>query len=209
MKVAIRDALADLLLEALDDEATAATVRGLAADVRAAAAGPLPRTLAKKLRCMLTPDFEADWLAVRARLLQYGSVLEGWSGQAGAPALGVVLCKSALLFNHHLFFEVHEVLEPQWRQEQGESKRFLQGLIQIAVAFYHLGRGNLAGARSLLHEGLLKISPHSPAWLGVELRDFIAGLEQCQQLLSGLSPRTCQQFSPAMVPRMRLAAESW
>lgn len=204
MKVATRDALADLLLEALDDAATAATVRGLAADVRAAAAGPPPHALAEKLRCVLTPEFEADWPAVRAKLLQYGAVLEGWSGQAGASALEVVLQKSALLFNQHLFFEVHEVLEPQWMKEQGEVKSFLQGLIQIAVAFYHLGRGNLAGTRSLLHEGLIKIAPHSPACLGVELQDFIAGLEGCQQVISGLSPETCKQFSPDAIPRMRL-----
>ena len=204
MKVATRDALADLLLEALDDAATAATVRGLAADVRAAAAGPPPHALAEKLRCVLTPEFEADWPAVRAKLLQYGAVLESWSGQAGASALEVVLQKSALLFNQHLFFEVHEVLEPQWMKEQGEVKSFLQGLIQIAVAFYHLGRGNLAGTRSLLHEGLIKIAPHSPACLGVELQDFIAGLEGCQQVISGLSPETCKQFSPDAIPRMRL-----
>ena len=206
MKIATRDALADLLLEALDDAATAATVRGLAAEVRTAVAGSPPHALAEKLRCVLTPDFEADWPAVRAKLLQYGAVLEGWSGQAGTSALEVVLQKSALLFNHHLFFEVHEVLEPQWMKERGEVKKFLQGLIQIAVAFYHLGRGNLAGTRSLLHEGLLKIAPHSPACLGVELQDFIAGLEGCRQIISGLSPETYRQFSLDAVPRMRLVA---
>ena len=206
MKIATRDALADLLLEALDDAATAATVRGLAAAARAATTKLPPHALAEKLRSALTPDFEMDWPAVRAKLLQYGAVLEGWSGQAGASALEVVLQKSALLFNQHLFFEVHEVLEPQWMKEQGEVKSFLQGLIQIAVAFYHLGRGNLAGTRSLLHEGLIKIAPHSPACLGIELRDFIAGLEQCQQVISDLSPETYRQFSPDAVPRMRLVA---
>ncbi len=206
MKIATRDALADLLLEALDDAAKAATLRGLAAAARADAAGPPSPTLAETLRCVLPPDFEADWPAVRAKLLQYGAVLEGWAGQTGASALNVVLQKSVLLFNHHLFFEVHEVLEPQWMQEQGEIKKFLQGLIQIAVAFYHLERGNLAGTRSLLHEGLIKIAPHSPACLGVELRDFIAGLEECRQIISGLSPETCKQFSPDTIPRMRLVA---
>ena len=206
MKVATRDALAELLLEALDDAATVATVRGLAANARAATAGPPPRALTEKLRSALTPDFEADWPAVRATLLQYGAVLEGWSGQAGGSARDVVLHKSVLLFNHHLFFEVHEVLEPQWMQEQGEIKKFLQGLIQIAVAFYHLERGNLAGTRSLLHEGLIKIAPHVPACLGLELRDFLAGLEQCRQVIAGLSPETYRQFSPAMIPRMRLVA---
>ena len=206
MKIATRDALADLLLEALDDAAKAATVCGIAADARAATTKPPSRALTETLRSALTPDFEADWSAVRAKLLQYGAVLESWSGQAGASALEAVLQKSVLLFNHHLFFEVHEVLEPQWMQEQGEIKKFLQGLIQIAVAFYHLGRGNLAGTRSLLHEGLIKIAPHSPACLGVELQDFITGLEQCRQVISGLSPETCQQFSLDAIPRMRLIA---
>ncbi len=206
MKVAIRDALADLLLEALDDVAKAAMLRGLAADTRADAAGPPSHTLAETLRCVLPPDFEADWPVVRAKLLQYGAVLEGWAGQTGASTLDVVLQKSVLLFNHHLFFEVHEVLEPQWMQEQGELKKFLQGLIQIAVAFYHLERGNLMGTRSLLHEGLIKISPHSPACLGVELRDFIAGLEECRQVILGLSPETYRQFSPDAIPRMQLVA---
>ena len=206
MKVAIRDALADLLLEALDDVAKAAMLRGLAADARADAAGPPSHTLAETLRSVLTPDFEADWPAVRAKLLQYGAVLEGWSGQAGASALDTVLHKSVLLFNRHLFFEVHEVLEPQWMQEQGEIKKFLQGLIQIAVAFYHLERGNLVGTRSLLHEGLIKISPHSPACLGVELQNFITRLEECQRVISGLSPATYKQFSPDAIPRMQLVA---
>lgn len=206
MKVATRDALADLLLEALDDVATAATLRALAAAARAATAGPPPHALVETLRSVLTPDFEADWPAVRAKLLQYEAVLEVWSGQVGSSALDTVLHKSVLLFNHHLFFEVHEVLEPQWMKEQGEVKSFLQGLIQVAVAFYHLERGNLAGTRSLLYEGLIKIAPHSPACLGVELQDFIAGLEQCRQDIAGLSPETYKQFSPAMIPRMRLVA---
>ena len=92
MKVAIRDALADLLLEALDDAAKAAAVHGLAIDVRASSAGPPSHALAEKLRCVLPPDFEADWPAVRAKLLQYGAVLEGWSGQAGAR-LSKLSCK--------------------------------------------------------------------------------------------------------------------
>ncbi len=206
MKVVTRDALADLLLEALDDAATAATVCSLAVDTRTSEAEPHSRTLDAMLRSVLTSGFEAEWPAVRAKLRQYGEALENWSGQAGGSTRDVVLQKSVLLFNHHLFFEVHEVLEPQWMKEQGEIKRFLQGLIQIAVAFYHLGRGNLAGTRSLLHEGLIKIAPHAPACLGLELRDFIAGLEKCQQVISGLSPETYKQFSPDVIPRMRLVS---
>ena len=206
MKVATRDVLAELLLAALDDAATAATVCGLAAAARTGAAGVQQRAFAEKLRSVPPSDFEAEWPAIRTKLIQYGAVLEDWSGQAGGSALEVALRKSVLLFNHQLFFEVHEVLEPEWMKEQGAIKIFLQGLIQIAVAFHHLGRGNLAGARSLLHEGLIKIAPHAPACLGLELQDFIAGLENCRQVIAGLSPETWQQFSADAIPRLRLVA---
>ena len=218
MKVSTRDVLAGLIVEALDDAATAATLRGLVAYARTCEAEPHPPTLDEGLRSALPPDCDSEWPAIRAKLIQYGAALDAWSGKAatetcpepsqraGASALEVVLQKSVVLFNYQLFFEVHEVLEPQWMKEQGEVKHFLQGLIQIAVAFYHLGRGNLAGTRSLLHEGLIKISPHSPAFLGVELRDFIAELETCQAVVLGLSPETSEQFSPDLIPRLRLIA---
>ena len=218
MKVSTRDVLADLIVKALDDAATASTLRGLVASARTCGAGPRPPALDEGLRAALPPDCDSEWPAIRAKLIQYEAALDAWSGKAatetcpepsqraGASALEGVLQKSVVLFNHQLFFEVHEVLEPQWMKEQGEVKRFLQGLIQIAVAFYHLGRSNLAGSRSLLHEGLIKIAPHSPAFLGVELRDFIAGLETCREVVSGLRPETSGQFSTDLIPRMRLIA---
>jgi len=40
------------------------------------------------------------------------------------------------LFNRERFFECHEVLEEAWLKASGEQRTFLQGLIQVAVAFY-------------------------------------------------------------------------
>ncbi len=54
------------------------------------------------------------------------------------------------LFNRGEFFEAHEVLEDVWRAAPAGEKKFLQGLIQVAVGLHHHSRGNLAGARSLL-----------------------------------------------------------
>ena len=154
----------------------------------------------------LASAFVSEWPEIRPKLTQYAAALDDWSGGSGQSRLDVVdvvLRKGSVLFNHKLFFEVHEVLEPEWMKEHGDVKSFLQGLIQIAVAFYHLGRRNLDGARSLLHEGLLKIIPHSPAFLGIELRDFIAGLEVCRQTLARLGPDTLDQFQTDRIPRMQ------
>ena len=62
------------------------------------------------------------------------------------------------LFNRGEFFECHEVLEAVWMEASGDQKTFLQGLIQIAVAFYHLRRSNFIGSSRLLRAGLEKLS---------------------------------------------------
>ena len=62
------------------------------------------------------------------------------------------------LFNRGDFFECHEVLEAVWLENSGEQKLFLQGLIQVAVSFYHLRRGNFTGSERLLRAALQKLS---------------------------------------------------
>jgi uncharacterized protein len=54
------------------------------------------------------------------------------------------------LFNERQFFDAHEVWEDVWRDSKAPEKKFLQGLIQVAVAFHHHSTGNFVGARSLL-----------------------------------------------------------
>ena len=48
------------------------------------------------------------------------------------------------------FFEAHEEWELLWKDSTGDDKIFLQGLIQLAAARVHLGRGNPAPAARLL-----------------------------------------------------------
>ena len=66
-------------------------------------------------------------------------------------------------FNAREFYDAHEVWEDVWRESHGLEKRFLQGLIQAAVAFHHHSTGNVAGARSLMeraHKNLAACPPY-------------------------------------------------
>ena len=54
------------------------------------------------------------------------------------------------LFNEEEFFECHEVLEELWSETRGDEKKFLQGLIQAAVALFHFGNENFGGANGQL-----------------------------------------------------------
>ena len=62
------------------------------------------------------------------------------------------------LFNSAEFFEAHEVLEDVWRGAPAAEKRFLQGLIQVAVALHHHSKENRVG-RDLCWRGRDAIFP--------------------------------------------------
>ena len=63
-------------------------------------------------------------------------------------------------FNAGLFFESHEHLEEVWQQERGPVRDFYKGLIQLAAAYVHLGRGNLKGGERLCRTGLQYLEPY-------------------------------------------------
>jgi len=72
-------------------------------------------------------------------------------------------------FNQGLFFECHETLEEIWLEDPSETRKFYQGLIQIAAGYFKLEQGVPAGAIKLWRTGLEKIEPFEPVFLGVNL----------------------------------------
>ena len=61
------------------------------------------------------------------------------------------------LFNAGEFFESHEALEDAWREEKGEARNLYRGILQIAVTYLHVTRGN--------YDGALKVYGRSQKWL--------------------------------------------
>lgn len=59
------------------------------------------------------------------------------------------------LFNSGNFFEAHEELEVAWREEKGEARNLYRGVLQTAVVYLHITRGNYDGAIKV-HERCVK-----------------------------------------------------
>jgi predicted metal-dependent hydrolase len=91
------------------------------------------------------------------------------------------------------FFEAHELLEPAWMGTADTVEReFYGGLIKLAAAFVHAGRGNragvvknLRGARERLANGRA-FQPDPPA-PGVDAGTLIDAIDE---RLAGLARRT-------------------
>ena len=76
------------------------------------------------------------------------------------------------LFNRGEFFEAHEIWEDLWHACGSPDRRFYQALIQAAVAAYHWGRGNAAGAKRLYHSGRKYMEPFRPVYMGLVIDVF-------------------------------------
>lgn len=81
-------------------------------------------------------------------------------------------------FNRRRYFESHEVWEGLWIGEKGPGRSFYKGLIQAAVALYHLERGNSHGAMKLLQGSRRYLMAFRPRYLGLDVDRFLAALER-------------------------------
>ena len=61
------------------------------------------------------------------------------------------------LFNAGHYFEAHEALEDAWNAEPGKVRELYRGILQIAVVYLHITRGNYAGA--------IKVYGRSQRWM--------------------------------------------
>ena len=92
------------------------------------------------------------------------------------------------LFNRGRFFECHEVWEEVWLEFSGNRKKFLQGLIQLTVAFHHLQNGNRVGAGRLLAAAVEKLALDSPERALIDIDALLAAVGPLrEQIIAGES----------------------
>ena len=87
------------------------------------------------------------------------------------------------LFNTREFYDAHEVWEDVWRECEGLEKKFLQGLIQAAVAFHHHSTGNVAGAYSLMERSRKNLAACPNEYGGVRVGELVEALAQWRAAL--------------------------
>ena len=96
--------------------------------------------------------------------------------------------RGIILFNQADFFDAHEVLEDVWRAAPPENKKFLQGLIQVAVAFHHFSTGNRVGMRSVLERAIRNLSEPSGSFGRIQLAPLLHSLGQWRKAIDNQLP---------------------
>jgi predicted metal-dependent hydrolase len=113
-------------------------------------------------------------------------------------------------FNEEEFFECHEVLEDLWSEVMGEEKKFLQGLIQAAVALFHFGNENLGGARKLYTTSTEKLAAYPANYMGMDIEKFLTDMEFCFQELLQATDKYPQGVvcEDERIPKIELAEQA-
>ena len=103
------------------------------------------------------------------------------------------------LFNDKKFYDAHEYWEELWLEYHLEDKKFVQGLIQLTVAYYHLSTGNIKGARSLLNKSLDKMKLFSPSNRGIDVQQLVKLIENSIDMIDEVS-----SFDWTVVPKIEV-----
>ena len=76
------------------------------------------------------------------------------------------------LFNEGKFFETHEELETAWRDEAGDIRNLYKGILQVAVTYLHITRGNYEGAVKVYGRSLKWLKDWPDVCRGIQVKKF-------------------------------------
>lgn len=78
--------------------------------------------------------------------------------------------------NEEDYFEAHEVLESLWHSDRID---FYKGMIQVAVAIFHLRNGNTAGSRWMFRRARQLLTPYLPVFRQIDVERVTAYIDDC------------------------------
>jgi uncharacterized protein len=110
-------------------------------------------------------------------------------------------------FRQGEFYACHDTLEALWIEAQEPHKTFLQGILQIAVACYHLSNQNWRGAVILLGEGSRRLMSYRPEYEGIDVESLVTTSTEFLGYLQGLGPERVSEASP-LVERSSLSLDN-
>lgn len=101
------------------------------------------------------------------------------------------------LFNDGRFFESHEILEGFYQDSEEAHKPFLEGLIQLAVAFRLFNEfGEIKGPVRMIYQALIRFENYQPAFLQIRVNDLSANMEAWAKAAEAAGAATMSQPIP-------------
>ncbi|MBI5930279.1 MAG: DUF309 domain-containing protein [Chloroflexi bacterium] len=102
-------------------------------------------------------------------------------------------------FNAGEYYECHETLEAAWMAETTPVRDMYRGILQVAVAYYQIQRGNYNGAMKLFLRSIQWLEPLPERCQGIEIARFRAGALQARLAMEALGPERIGEFDQKLM----------
>ena len=103
-------------------------------------------------------------------------------------------------FNDKSFYDAHESWELLWTEYALQDALFVQGLIQLSVAFFHITNLNLIGSKNLFNKCLPKLKKFPSNHRDLNVSDIIDSAEESLKMVSNIDK--VSQFDWELAPRI-------
>jgi len=109
-------------------------------------------------------------------------------------------------FNAGEYFEAHETLEAAWNAEAGPVREAYRAVLQVAVAYHHIVRGNYNGAVKMFLRSLQWFAPLPEQCQGIDIAGLRADAAAVRAALEALGPERIAEFDRALLRPVRFDA---
>jgi len=112
------------------------------------------------------------------------------------------------LFNKGEYFEAHEVLEQAWNEDETPGRELYRAILQVAVAYLQIERGNYSGALKMFLRMRQWIDPLPELCRGVEVAQLRADARRVYDQILALGRASIAEFDRSMFQPVRYTIPS-
>ncbi len=110
-------------------------------------------------------------------------------------------------FNAGAYYAQHDAFEEQWMAEPGPVRELYRAILQVGVAYYHITRGNHAGALKMLQRSVQWFAQLPDVCQGVDVRQLREDAQRVRHVLAEMSPAEIATFDRSLLRPVRLVDE--
>jgi CheY-like chemotaxis protein len=109
-------------------------------------------------------------------------------------------------FNAGDFYEAHELLEDAWNEDPGAGRELYRAILQVAVAYLQIERGNYAGAVKMFLRSRQWFQPYPDVCRGIDVAQLRADAQAVHEALLALGPERIGDFDRQLFRPARFVA---
>ena len=103
--------------------------------------------------------------------------------------------KGLVAFNEGEYFLAHEFLEDAWKDDLTDGRSLYQGVLQIAVAYYHITNHNYRGAMKMFQRSRKWLDPLPDTCRGINVAKLRSDAFKIYNMLIDLGPEQMSEIS--------------